>query len=523
MLRLQSAVMEKRRLAQAAAISAAMALLSLLPYALAASSAPQPTEFAGFLLNPIDGFSYLAKMRQGAAGSWGFELPYAAEPGPPAFIFTFYLALGQFTRVVGWPPIVTYHAARVLAVFLMGIAGYEFFRQAIVEERPRWLAYGLFTLGSGLGWIAGPLGLRSSDLFIPESIGWTAGLANPHFPLAFALVAASASLALRTHIGLRQAGLGALLGLALGLVQPLAAISLLAGLGAWSLWVFWRPAEVAGGRRWPPASPVLAGLAVGAGPWLAYDVWLVASHPVLNAWNQQNQTPSPSPLAYLMGFGLILVFAVAGALRSNQTAKPSHRLMIAWVVTSALLLYAPFNLQRRLVLGMILPLAGLAGVGLDFWLQAGRWPRLGYLVLILSLPSNLLVTAAGIVQSAAGDPSLLFQPGERAAYDWLADNVAAGSVVLAGPRTGNRLPAYAPVRVLYGHPFETPEAQARRRMVEAFFSSQPASPAAAAGSLGADFLLIGPEEAELGLTADMVGSEPLFQVGSYNLFEASSP
>jgi hypothetical protein len=56
------------------------------------------------------------------------------------------------------------------------------------------------------------------------------------------------------------------------------------------------------------------------------------------------------------------------------------------------------------------------------------------------------------------------------AYRWIKQNVEPGDLILAAPYTGNRLPAYADVRVLYGHPFETPNAERARAEVEAAFS-----------------------------------------------------
>ena len=57
--------------------------------------------FGGFLLNPLDGNSYLAKMQQGASGSWRFTLPFTPEPGEGAYLFLFYLALGHLCRLTG--------------------------------------------------------------------------------------------------------------------------------------------------------------------------------------------------------------------------------------------------------------------------------------------------------------------------------------------------------------------------------------------------------------------------------------
>lgn len=66
-----------------------------LPYAWALAAGGDTHVFGGFLLNPIDGNSYLAKMMQGWSGAVTFTLPYTAEPGEGVILFVFYLFLGH--------------------------------------------------------------------------------------------------------------------------------------------------------------------------------------------------------------------------------------------------------------------------------------------------------------------------------------------------------------------------------------------------------------------------------------------
>lgn len=77
----------------------------------------------------------------------------------------------------------------------------------------------------------------------------------------------------------------------------------------------------------------------------------------------------------------------------------------------------------------------------------------------MSLPSLLLVIVAGVSAAAAGEKTVTYTTQDIAAYDWIETEVEAGSLVLTDPLHGNRLPAFAHVRVLYGHPFETPDAE----------------------------------------------------------------
>jgi hypothetical protein len=70
-------------------------------------------------------------------------------------------------------------------------------------------------------------------------------------------------------------------------------------------------------------------------------------------------------------------------------------------------------------------------------------------------------------------PDLFLTRDEAAAVDWLAAG-ARGSVVLASPELSLWLPGMADVRVVYGHPMETPFAVKARQDVETFFQPAPA-------------------------------------------------
>src|SRR3990172_738043 len=115
----------------AAGLSALALLLVNLPYLVAPSLTAPQSNFSGFLLNPIDGHSYLAKMRQGAAEPLEFRLPYAAEPGDGALLFVYYLVLGRVGSRVGLAPLTMVHSARVLGAAAMFAATYLFVKRIL--------------------------------------------------------------------------------------------------------------------------------------------------------------------------------------------------------------------------------------------------------------------------------------------------------------------------------------------------------------------------------------------------------
>lgn len=497
-------------------LSLAVAAVTLLPYLLAQRMTPPGEAFSGFLINPLDGFSYLAKMRQGADGSWLFHLPYAAVPGNGAFLYVYFLFLGHLARSIGAPLITVYHGARLAGAVAMFAAAFAFFGRVLPEGRIRWSAFLLVLFGAGLGWLLLPTGILSADLWMPEVTPFLSAYANAHFPLAAAALLGGMLAIVGPRSGEARFSLQVPLafgcGTLLAILQPFAVLGQGLILGVWLVWETLR--EGGSGRlleSWRRQKgrllPSLAWLGAAV-PWLAYDYWLTRAHPAIAAWAAQNQTPSPPPWEFALGYGIVLLLALAGLLPTWREAASTGRLLLVWVAVNAALLYAPFGLQRRMALGLFFPLAALAARGLGE-VVARRVPLKPALALalILAVPSNLVVMGAGLAGMRVGDARLVIPAAEVRAYAWVAGNLPGGVLMLAAPTTGNRLPAYADVRVLYGHPFETPDAVAQRSLVESLYAStEPADEMLERlSALGVDYVYFGAEEQGLGSPTWLAG------------------
>lgn len=521
---------DRSEIVRAVILSILIAILTLLPYLVAQQITRPGDVFSGFLLNPIDGFSYLAKMRQGEQGGWLFELPYAAEPGAGSFLFVFYLFLGHLSRVTNISAIILFHLVRVIAGATLFITVFFFLKMFLVERVLRWMAYGLILVGSGLGWIAIPFNILASDLAIPESIPFLSAYANPHFPIAATLFLLLIMMTLSSKsISLTRIGAAIFFSTLLALIQPFVILTLGVILSGWVLWeAVFRSQATSGNERKRISGGVLStalGLGIGAMPVLVYDVVLTLRHPAIAAWNAQNLTPSPPPVHYLLGFGSVFLLAVFAVAKRKTLPTKEDRLLIIWVLLQALLLYAPLGLQRRLSLGLFFPLAVLAIRGLH-GIFSGRRIRLAFMVVLaLSIPSNLIVVGSGLVGVQAEDGALVLSEDEQKAYGWFYNYAAPDALVLAGPVSGNRIPAYAKLRVMYGHPFETPDADVQLALLEQLFSTQESGSQGlkSLAALKIDYVLYGPREREIGQPLWIDELKLVSENGEYFIYENISP
>jgi len=95
------------------------------------------------------------------------------------------------------------------------------------------------------------------------------------------------------------------------------------------------------------------------------------------------------------------------------------------------------------------------------------------------------------------DPHIYITSNEAAAIDWLQANARSDDIVLAAPETGAFIPAFAGQRVVYGHPYETVEADRKRQLVDDFFAGK-TDRVTLLRDTPINYVLIGPRERRLG-------------------------
>lgn len=455
-----------------------------LPFIWAYIAALPSSYFTGVLVNPIDGASYQAKMYQGFTGSWLYHLAYTPEAHQGIFLFTFYLGMGHVARLLSIPPIQVFHAVRLIGSMLMFLAIYEFMADWTDDVNQRRIGWILAVIGAGFGWVALLFGVITPDILtLPEAFPLQAAYANPHFPMALAIgiwmAHVLAARALNSEAPAPSLLDGFTPGLAFGTIflmstSPFVLVPIGIGYAALCAWLWYRHRQI------PRRALAWGGVVILFGlPLAAYNLWAVSNlNPVFQQWMAQNVTPSPPLWHYLVAFGPLLALAGVAVWRSRHLLQAYDVFLLGWLVTGVLLLYAPFSLQRRFSMGLIIPLSVYAARGL--WrvvapLISPRPERQQFAVLIVCaffMPTTALAIAlplVGTVEPAARGYPYYLTADETAALDWIEQQTPPHSIILASPELSLFIPAWGR-RVIYGHPYETLRAAQRERAVRDFFS-----------------------------------------------------
>jgi len=542
-----------------------------LPYLVGYVLSSAEWHFGGSFIYPQDGNSYLAKMRQGAAGAWLVHLPYTSEAHAPAPVWMLYPLLGKLAVFTGLSFEATYHLAR-LAGGLALLAALGLFLRAYVPHRAwRQFAFILIVVSGGLGWLLSVLFPKyiPLELLAPHLYVFAMLYSPPHMSLGVAVL-------LLMFVGLRglvealtpgpsptvageggpgrassplpQRGRGVagehsvrgegwgvgLLGAALAFIRP-ETVPLF-----WGVALVYLIASRAVGAGLVPAPGQPQGLplrfiirrllpaALGL-PVLAAVYAAVMRNPAFRAWMAQNPFPAPAPLDLALGLAPLMPFGLL-ALRERRWWRGPGLLVAVWALVVPSLAYLPIGPQSRLLSGIVIPWGILAS---DGWLRVVRpalwrsWRRRATVlwVGVSALSALWFILLAGLYVSTR-PADLFYAPAAQEVATWLTAH-APDQPVLSAWRTGNLLAAQGTVKVFLGHPIETLDYAAKAADVERFFRAT--TPAAERLALlrryGIGYVVYGPWERELG-AFDPDGAPELrraFAAGDYALYEVRQP
>lgn len=460
-----------------AVVAALIVAASTVPYLAGYLVQTPQMRFGGAVLGRTDYHSHLAKMWQGYRGGWRYRLLFTPEDHEGAYVQMLYVALGHLARLTRLGLPFTYQLARMALGFLMLLSVYRFVAHFVASVRIRRVAFLLATVASGLGWIkeliarTPPDGVSPMSFWLIDAYTYLSLLTFPHFCLAVALLLGVYLLLLRRPEGpsLKEGALATVGSLGLGLIHPyMLLVADSVPILHWAL-------EGSGARRFWRGLRAVAAMGVLQAPLLMYVLWLTRTQPVFAGWSVQNVTLSPPLSIYLWGHGPLLVLGLIGVVAGDTGGERDQAFLLLWIGFVVALVYMPWNLQRRFLEGVQVPLGLLAALGLVHIAGRLRSARLRGLasaaVVGMTAISNIYMTTGLTLGAASRHPGLFWSHEVLTAVDWLGENASWNQTVLAGPETGSLIPARIGHRVVLGHGIETVDYEGKREALVSFFST----------------------------------------------------
>ncbi|HZY41418.1 MAG TPA: hypothetical protein VFF59_05385, partial [Anaerolineae bacterium] len=422
---------------------------------------------------------------------------------------------GKISVLIGWPLVVTYHAARLILGFGLLLMIYRLMAEFVHSAVIRWVAFVMCAVMGGTGWlnvISGRALVLDSlplDLILPEGFTFLLLYAFPHLILArLLLLWGTIRLWRAGENGSLRAALGAgAIWLIMSVVQPVygvvvvaVSIAMVAARSIVQRRLDWKQV-----RTGTLASLLASGMA--AYVWLVFQI-----DPIYGQWGRTPIT-SPAPEVYAMTYAIPLVLALGGVVYSVHRHDVGQLFLVMWTIIGPLLVYAPTNAQRRLIEGWQIPLSVMAAYGLVRYglplaqrlmrplASPQKLRHVTWIAVVACMTPTYLLMLTWHTTAAATRQPMFFEEGALvAASNWLNQYATYDDGVLAAYSSSTIIPSRAGVRVLLGHPSETVLVDERKADVQRFFQADTSDDwrRDLLDRFRLTYVLIGPAERRLG-------------------------
>jgi hypothetical protein len=444
-------------------------VLSSVPYLYGLAITPPGYSFLGLTHNIDDAAVYLSWMRQAADGHFFIRNLFTNERQNVLPFNVFFLLLGNIGRIAHIPLVWTYHICRVVLGICLVVVAWKFSRLFLEQQRDRLIFATILGASSGLGWLIGyDSQARSIDLWQPEAITFLSVYLNPLFLIGqILMIGAFYWLIMSEREG--QTRYAVYAGLALLLLGNIHSYDVVTVAFVWIAYIFVSAALVRERFLRNIKLSIIAAL-IGI-PSIAYQFYIYSTNPVYRA---RANSPAPSAELYWLfsGYGLVLLGAILGMMLSVRDLRRSafnlSLFLIVWSIVGFAIPYIPIAQQRKLIMGLHIPLCILCAYALGRFLHNGGWTRTLAIVFFVAatIPSNILFLHQDIELLSQADTAPRYAPFmskyELSAMRWLHKNTKVDDTILAPPTFALFVPAMIGHQVYYGHWSETPNYAIKR-------------------------------------------------------------
>lgn len=402
--------------------------------------------------NSQDVYTYVSFIEQAKQGKILFENLFTSEPQEPSLFRPSYLLIGKFASITHLSSIDAYHISRVIFSVLFLLTLYKFLGYFFKDDKNKFITFVLIITSSGLGFLVYKWIPNSTDLWIPEGNTFLSLGEAPHFILSQTLMLLGfiSFLNYLKDKKVIRIVLSSLLFLLLSFEHPFNLIVIAPTLLLTALW-----SEI------PLINAIL--ISFGSSIGLIYQYYESLKNPILASWQVQNVLLSPQPFTYLLGYGLIIYFVFIEIENHIKTVKftPFYKFLLVWVTTTAILVYAPVNFQRRFIEGVHIPFGILATSGLLYFVSKQKEKYRSNIItgtiVLMSLTSIFMIYSdfSVINNDKQGDYYYHIDKSETDSIYWLMDQTGSQDIILSNWYIGNIIPGITGRKVYLGHQIQT--------------------------------------------------------------------
>jgi hypothetical protein len=427
---------------------------------------------------PEDSFGYMAWTQQAAQGHFLFQLKFTALPHPAFLFHPFFLIAGWMSWLFAGNVGVTLFVLKEVGVVFFLIAFFKYTDYLGLNKFQSIVATILAGVSSGLGGLLAYFGLAdpssnfSGDLWLVDMNTFWCLLWNPLFPYSLTLMVLALYWLDRGSRDGRKSdfwfagGVTGILALIHPYSQPL---------------LFTMAILLTVLRRKASALAYLFRYFLAAIPFVVYVGMVAALHPLISRHDSTGEMSSPSLLTYALGFGLPLLFCVAGLMVGREQLMKRNWPVILWFVLSVALAYLPFWFQRKLIFGAHIPLCIVAAISLDLLLnrfsnsRTRGWITTAAAVILLPLlvstPVYLLASENREVRNSAIG-NYYISNDVMDGLHFLKTQTKPGDIVFATVETSRLIPGFAGNTVVWGHWAQSVDLTQRRDWITNLFNER---------------------------------------------------
>lgn len=477
--------------------------LTTAPYVWCWWHTPPGRQFCWVLYGRDDHAVYMAWMRQAAEGRFFFHNLFTTDPQGRGLPNVFFFLLGQVVRLLGMSPAFVLQLARIGFGALLLVLIYRFAAYFTENVLARRAAFWLAALSAGFGWalwLGGYGGMEKppTDCWQPEAFTYFSIYSTALFAAATSAIVGIFCLLLEAECTgkRRYASWAGIVALLLGNFHSYDIIHVAV---SWGLYLLLKTASQVARRDGVPVRSWgdAAACAVIGMPTTLLQYYFYRTDPVFHQ-RANYETLSPEFAAYALGYGLVFILALAGAMllvRGGASLKAAQRWMpIAWVVGGFVVAYLPLPFNRKMIMGTHVPLCLLAGVAAaavaEWGLGVGDWglgsgrsntqhPRWAHAALVavlvlLTVPTNVLRTLEDLAETGERPEDLnwfsaYWPQADLKATEWIRTQTPADAAFFCTPLSGRYIAATAGRTVYAGHWGETPRFAERIGVTVDFF------------------------------------------------------